>query len=163
MNCENCGAPMGLATDHAHFICSYCGSIRIPKANDDGIRILGEMSNLTCPVCLVPLVTAAIDDNRVLHCAKCKGILVDQPIFAFIVQYTELFGEERETPPRQLNREELKRPLSCPQCGRDMDTHIYGGSGNVVIDTCNTCHLIWLDYGELRRVLSAPHDEIIYP
>jgi Zn-finger nucleic acid-binding protein len=159
MNCENCGAPMRLAPDHAHFICSYCGSVRFPEANYDGIRILGELSDLECPVCKTRLVTAAVDTNQLLHCPNCRGCLIDQPIFSFIVQYSVLFGDEREIPPRQLNREELNRPLRCARCGRDMDTHIYGGPGYIVIDTCNTCQLIWLDYGELRRVLSAPRSE----
>ena len=33
-----------------------------------------------------------------------------------------------------------------------MDTHPYGGPGNIVIDNCAGCELNWLDYGELQRV-----------
>ena len=36
-----------------------------------------------------------------------------------------------------------------------MSTHVYGGPGNIVIDTCVNCQLIWLDYLELRRVLDT--------
>jgi Zn-finger nucleic acid-binding protein len=37
-----------------------------------------------------------------------------------------------------------------------MDTHYYAGPGNVVIDSCSRCCLNWFDYGELRRIASAP-------
>ncbi len=35
-----------------------------------------------------------------------------------------------------------------------MDAHPYYGGGNVVIDTCATCQLVWLDFGELRKIAS---------
>jgi Zn-finger nucleic acid-binding protein len=37
-----------------------------------------------------------------------------------------------------------------------MDTFQYNGPGNIVIDTCHPCDLIWLDYGELHKVVNAP-------
>jgi Zn-finger nucleic acid-binding protein len=36
-----------------------------------------------------------------------------------------------------------------------MDTHPYYGPGNVVIDNCGRCGLVWLDFGELDRIISA--------
>jgi Zn-finger nucleic acid-binding protein len=30
------------------------------------------------------------------------------------------------------------------------------GPGTIVIDTCDRCNIIWLDYGELGRVVNAP-------
>jgi Zn-finger nucleic acid-binding protein len=37
-----------------------------------------------------------------------------------------------------------------------MDTHPYGGPGNIVVDNCEKCQIIWLDYGELKKVINAP-------
>lgn len=37
-----------------------------------------------------------------------------------------------------------------------MDVHPYYGPGNVVIDSCTACSLIWLDYGELQQMTDAP-------
>ena len=37
-----------------------------------------------------------------------------------------------------------------------MSTHPYYGPGNIVIDTCAGCGVIWLDFGELNRVVAAP-------
>ena len=37
-----------------------------------------------------------------------------------------------------------------------MDVHPYYGPGNIVIDTCSRCDVIWLDFGELKQVTDAP-------
>jgi len=37
-----------------------------------------------------------------------------------------------------------------------MATHPYYGPGNVVIDSCGQCELIWLDFGELEQIVAAP-------
>jgi Zn-finger nucleic acid-binding protein len=37
-----------------------------------------------------------------------------------------------------------------------MDTHFYAGPGNVIVDSCDGCSLIWLDRGELTRIAHAP-------
>ncbi len=37
-----------------------------------------------------------------------------------------------------------------------MDVHPYYGPSTIVIDTCHTCDALWLDYGELGRVINAP-------
>ena len=37
-----------------------------------------------------------------------------------------------------------------------METHAYGGGpGNVVIDSCIGCHLVWLDPAELKQMVEA--------
>jgi Zn-finger nucleic acid-binding protein len=37
-----------------------------------------------------------------------------------------------------------------------MTTHPYYGPGNVVIDNCPACAVIWLDHGELTAIRDAP-------
>jgi Zn-finger nucleic acid-binding protein len=37
-----------------------------------------------------------------------------------------------------------------------MISHLYGGPGNVVIDSCERCLVNWLDAGELQRIAAAP-------
>lgn len=37
-----------------------------------------------------------------------------------------------------------------------MDVHPYYGPGNIVIDTCSRCNVIWLDCGELQQIADAP-------
>jgi len=52
-----------------------------------------------------------------------------------------------------------ERTLNCPSCGQPFLSHHYGGPGNVVIDTCSTCLVNWLDQGELRRIALAPKSQ----
>jgi len=37
-----------------------------------------------------------------------------------------------------------------------MITDWYYGPGNIIIDTCEACGIVWLDAGELRRAVDAP-------
>lgn len=50
-------------------------------------------------------------------------------------------------------REEAERVshlMKCPKCGRNLTTASHLG---VEIDVCNHCHGMWLDAGELERLL----------
>jgi hypothetical protein len=61
-----------------------------------------------------------------------------------------------QTPP---DKGDLKRTIRCPKCNRRMDTHFYAGPGNVIVDSCGDCFLIWLDRGELMRIVHAPDED----
>jgi Zn-finger nucleic acid-binding protein len=158
LNCENCGAPMRLVEGGDYYICDYCGTYRHPDPNLDGARVLDKPSDDSCPVCRITLVTASVDDNPVLYCPNCRGILVHQALLVFALQYLRQ-RSDKETPPRRLDPKELDRPMRCPHCHHPMDTHPYGGPGNIVIDNCSDCRLVWLDYGELNRIITAPGDD----
>jgi hypothetical protein len=54
------------------------------------------------------------------------------------------------------------RRLRCPSCASQMEGHPYGGGGNVNVDSCETCGLLWLDGGELRRIAAAPDHDPFY-
>ena len=58
----------------------------------------------------------------------------------------------------------LERPVpapDCPLCASPLaralldDVFAYYGPGNVVIDSCQRCDLIWLDFGELEQITTA--------
>jgi Zn-finger nucleic acid-binding protein len=157
MNCENCGAPMVLVRDRDYFFCEYCGSFHFPEESSNGITVLDESpDNLRCPICQNTLSRASIDGCRALYCKKCRGILTDQPSFTKIVNSRRARASGPPDKPRPLNPEELQRQIRCPYCGEMMETHPYYGPGNIVIDTCRRCHVIWLDHGELGEVTDAP-------
>ena len=60
----------------------------------------------------------------------------------------------RVAPPRR--QDPAGRVVTCPSCAQPMHGHIYGGPGNVVIDSCERCQVNWLDSGELRQIAAAP-------
>jgi Zn-finger nucleic acid-binding protein len=118
--------------------------------------VLGEAASVSCPVCAIPLIHAALSGHRILYCGRCRGTLVQMEIFVAIVQDLRSRRGTTAAAARQPDWKDLDRRLRCPQCGQPMETHPYGGPGNIIIDDCERCSVNWLDYGELERVVHAP-------
>ena len=161
MNCPLCGAPIALKPDTEGFKCDYCHAVFFPGEEDDGVTVLdqpdGPGLNQSCPLCSHPLVHAAIVKIPVLYCTECHGLLLPMGVLPGLIDAlrTGQSSPAVQTPPDQAD---LKRTIQCPQCHRRMDTHFYAGPGNVIIDTCGDCLLIWLDRGELMRIVHAPEE-----
>lgn len=146
---------MSLEGDQESLTCAYCKSIYLPEADDEGVRILGPAEDAPCPVCAVPLMHATLGRQRIRTCQRCRGMLI--PMGNFLALIEELKASHtNHGVPHSPNPKELDRHLLCPQCHHNMDTHYYGGPGNIVIDDCSRCFLNWLDHGELMRIVEAP-------
>lgn len=156
MNCPSCGAPLHLSADQDSAACEYCHSIYVPEEDEDGVRVIGDVSPLACPVCSVPLVKAALADQEVTYCKSCRGVLISMHIFPGLLDELRARREGHARVQTPLDRKAFDRHLDCPQCHQHLDTHTYDGPGNVVIDSCSKCDLIWLDYGEMSRIVRAP-------
>ena len=145
---------MRLEADQDCLTCDYCKNIYFPEKDEDGVRVLGEAAAEACPACAIPLVYASVARERIRYCMRCRGMLI--PMNTFLVLLEELRLGKRGTvalhPPDQ---EELNRKLDCPECHQRMDTHVYGGPGNVIIEDCSHCFLNWLDHGKLMRIAHA--------
>jgi len=156
MTCPSCGAPMHLVGDKEYLRCDYCASVHFPDLNSEGVRILDEPAGVLCPVCELQLVHAAIAGQRMLYCTHCHGMLISMGCFAGVIQDLRAGREASAITLHATDFRDLERRILCPQCGQMMDTHPYGGPGNIVIDDCERCSLNWLDYGELQRIVRAP-------
>src|SRR5439155_20547474 len=88
----------------------------------------------------------------VCYCGRCRGFLAEIEAFAVIVARRRALHGPNEKCTGPFDPAELKRVLTCPNCPRRMDTHPYFGGGNVVVDTCEACGLIWLDAGDLAAI-----------
>jgi Zn-finger nucleic acid-binding protein len=155
MNCPNCGAPLHVTESDDSLRCPYCRSVYTPEQGDAGVRLLGEQSFLACPVCAVPLEHAALAGHILEYCTKCEGMLVSMHDFVALIDQLHSVRRGPAGAPSP-DRSAFDRHLACPQCQRPMDTHLYEGPGNIVIDDCSYCFLNWLDKGELMRVVHAP-------
>lgn len=150
---------MELFATRGYFFCRYCGSFHFPDTTaEDGIRIVAEPPEaLACAVCSKPLSSAIIDEaHPIQYCRNCRGVLVARRGFAAVVQKRRSWATGTPAPPIPLNRQELDRKVRCPLCKGPMSTHPYFGPGNVVIDSCEPCELVWLDFGELAQIVDAP-------
>jgi Zn-finger nucleic acid-binding protein len=159
MNCRNCGGAMELIANRGSFFCRYCGSFHFPDAaGDGGVRIVGDPEKpIVCTVCKATLSSAMLDESFMVHyCRNCRGILIPRAGFATVVEKRRAWALDPPGPAIPLERAELDRQMACPACAARMITHPYYGPGNVVIDSCSTCDLIWLDFGELKQIVAAP-------
>ena len=158
MNCRNCGASMELFERRRYFFCTHCGSfsfINTPEV--EGVRVLERpVPAPDCPRCRAPLVKALLDDAyAVEHCERCCGILLRRAAFAEAVTRRRASESGAPAPAVPMDPRELKFVVVCPSCRSQMDVHPYYGPGNVVIDSCQRCDLIWLDFGELTQITEA--------
>jgi Zn-finger nucleic acid-binding protein len=159
MNCENCGAAMQLVESRRYFRCLHCATFHFPEpVEKEGIRIVGHTEDAPrCPVCGDRMDHAVIDkDFPVSFCGKCRGVLLPRASFARIVNGRRSWTSDPPVIPPPMDRAALDRPLICPMCAARFSTYPYSGPGNVVIDNCIACDLIWLDFGEMRQIVDAP-------
>lgn len=154
MNCPSCGAPMRLKPDTTSFKCEYCQSVYFPEKNDDGVRVLDEPAGQDCPLCNAPLVHAVLAGQRIAYCTGCGGMLVPMQELESLIDELRA-GQGSAADPAAPDKDDLRRKIACPQCHRSMDAHYYAGPGNVVIDSCEECCLIWMERGELMRIARA--------
>lgn len=158
MNCANCGGALTLEDSRRFLICRYCGTFNFPEPADaDGISVVGRIPDAPmCPVCNAPLAAAVMDGKPLHFCERCRGVLLPRPSFMAIVHHRRASASDPPAPPRPLDRQALERVLVCPSCGGRFETYPHYGPGNVVIDNCGRCDLIWLDFGEIRTIVEAP-------
>ena len=152
MNCKQCGAPMNVTEDQNFFHCEYCGSYDFPNPNQDGVALLDEVSPLACPICNKPLVSAIVKDVHIYSCPTCRGNLIDQSKMLPILRQAQPLDSTREDLHYPQPQSESARTVACPSCQKVMAVYPYGGPGNVIIQGCEICRLIWLDFGELSRI-----------
>jgi len=148
-------------TARGYYLCAHCGTTSFPEAvSRDGIRILGpDEANIRCSSCKTAFVRGMIDEYLVDYCETCRGLLVARRDFAELVRRRRAWAQSQSVPPVHTDSTELRRRLNCPKCGIQMTTDWYYGPGNVVMDRCVACDVVWLDYGELQQIIDAPGED----
>ena len=133
--------------------CRHCGSVE-QQAGIVGHIDVGAASEMACPSCATPLSHGKLDGFPLLLCQRCQGMLIEMDYFVPVIEAARAHEEPSgRIPPRRQSPGD--RTIRCPACDHAMLSHFYGGPGNLVIDTCESCHLNWLDPGELRRIARA--------
>lgn len=133
--------------------CGHCGSSEPLPGIRAFIEITGA-SDKPCPTCQVALASGTLDGRPLSFCQRCEGLLIEMGAFVGVINALRAREDRSGTiPPRRQSPGD--RFIDCPGCHRPMLSHFYGGPGNLVIDTCEHCHLNWLDPEELRRIARA--------
>lgn len=82
-------------------------------------------------------------------------MLFQQPVFARVCQRLRNQAQLPKMIPAPMDSRELKVRRSCPTSGGRLETHAFCGPGNAIIDTCFHCGVIFLDAGELTKLVRA--------
>ncbi|HVJ68182.1 MAG TPA: zf-TFIIB domain-containing protein [Caulifigura sp.] len=158
INCRNCGAPLPTDLENGRHVCEYCDTGTVPESDS---RLLEEVvgldrdAGIDCPVCRNRMTAALIDESSVAWCSGCRGLLFNDDVFATTVRSRRALYRESGRIPKPLDVRAYERKLNCSRCRRAMQVHPYYGPGNVVIDSCLPCRLVWVDAGELTRIEQA--------
>ena len=131
------------------------------EVNEDDV-LVGAETTKTCPVCQAMLSDGTIENRPVLYCTKCRGLLVSIDKFLPLVEYMRTVWRSTGASIEPRDNSDADRHLSCPECAKIMIGYPYGGPGNVNLDSCERCSVIWLDRNELRRIVLAPDNTSLY-
>ncbi|ACY17672.1 hypothetical protein Hoch_5184 [Haliangium ochraceum DSM 14365] len=106
-----------------------------------------------CPRCPDASMRAEeLGESQVARCARCHGLWISSAEFNLLVADLDRREAVRVREPLHLAHEDQVRYLNCPKCGECMSRQIFGRTSGIVVDICRR-HGIWLDRGEIRRVL----------
>lgn len=150
---------MELFAERRYYFCHHCGAFHfLQNPAIDGVQVLERpAAPRPCPRCRATLATARLDDaHTVEHCEQCRGLLLPRASFADAVGRRRARASGPPAAPSPIDPREMQTRISCPACAALMDVHPYYGPGNVVIDTCSRCDLVWLDFRELQEITDAP-------
>lgn len=171
--CSCCGAVMSAVKEGDDapnsFMCKHCGNAFFPEATQsepastisDGVVDTGEHLSARCPVCKdATLSGGTIENQKLLYCKQCRGVLISNRNFSEVLTKLRKTGakSQPDKDPQPIDPTEFERKITCPNCSIRMDVHPYYGPGNVIIDSCCRCFLIWFDHGEIAAIQDAQAD-----
>ncbi|OYW19227.1 MAG: hypothetical protein B7Z55_09270 [Planctomycetales bacterium 12-60-4] len=159
MNCENCAAPLDWTSGTDVLKCRFCGSYQALATLADSVDRVSSLQTAAeqaCPACQSRLENVIIERMPAASCPDCRGLLLSNAVFAAVIRGRRAAFRGAERTPGPLQPEKLAGRIACPECGRSMDRHPFGGPGSQVIDCCSKCELVWLDCGELAAIEAAP-------
>lgn len=159
-HCFFCGHPIGEDG------CEACGTVRHARSE--------RRVRAPCPRCgsEVRLVPFGIGDAALQACSRCKGMFVSAPDWDTLLDVfsqeplpdvvvpdaegSSMYGPYRSAPSSGAPRIDLEASVRCPTCEREMDRLEFAAFSRVIIDVCPD-HGVWLDAGELERIIASVH------
>jgi Zn-finger nucleic acid-binding protein len=106
---------------------------------------------MLCPKCDSTLSPTSVRGTDVDRCSGCQGIWFDEKELEAILQHkrSELRALRGGRPQEEMNRQRG----GCPRDGNELTRICSARNPEVVVDACPKCHGIWLDGGELEKLL----------
>jgi Zn-finger nucleic acid-binding protein len=159
MICSSCGAPLPANS----LICAFCQTRNSLDLQGMGASLAQRDGKpRDCPSCNVPMTLLNVGLAQTFlieQCPRCFGLFFDpnelQALLddtvrgAYEVDYrllTALSNDSVQTEDRQVTYK------PCPDCKKLMNRVNFGERSGVIVDRCRD-HGVWLDAGELRKLL----------
>ena len=160
MNCQQCEQPITPRFDRGHAHCKSCNVYRFPyalAASTEPIVASGKSLPFECPRCFTGLEVGKLHgQTEVCFCNGCRGFVIDNDSLRGLVHELRANYEGQDGQPTPMDPSELDQQTTCPTCLHVMEAHPYHGPGNVVINSCRSCEITWMDHGELSVIERAP-------
>ena len=129
--------------------CARCGAEATRAPVEDA-------TPLNCPRCSSPLQALALAAVHVRECSACGGLWVDpdalQKLCDAHEEHTGVVSALESRMPSSTAAQDTIRYIPCPQCAKLMNRVNFAHSSGVIMDVCKA-HGVWLDRGELQRVM----------
>lgn len=106
---------------------------------------------MNCPKCKDAMVALELNDVEIDRCFSCGGVWLDEGELELLLEGSK-FGDEIIYSILPFKKAKEK-PVKCPVCRKKMTKIIAGKSESVILDKCEKGHGIWLDGGELEKII----------
>jgi len=111
---------------------------------------------MKCPRDGTELQKVVVMDVELDKCHKCDGIWCDRGEMEKLrdsrtADIEEIIEEEYGNPEFVESPEKVE--AKCPRCGGRLRNYNYSYIAPVVIDSCAKCFGVWLDDGELNKIV----------
>ncbi len=107
-----------------------------------------------CPRCHTPLSSEEHGDIVMERCDQCGGRFLDPDDLKAILEMVRLPVTGTATR-MGVDLTGVNEDAACPHCNVPMEPFNYAGDSGVILDKCHGCGGLWLDKGDLERVLAV--------
>jgi Zn-finger nucleic acid-binding protein len=155
--CEYCGSALATVTCPSCFAPLFKGSRFCPSCGAESTReLLEEDKPLSCPRCKESMELMRLGGTTLRSCMACGGLWLDPTSLQRLCNTREerasVVSVLAARVPTTSAAPDVIRYIPCPSCTKLMNRVNFAHSSGVILDVCKTDG-VWLDRGELQRVL----------
>ena len=155
--CNYCGSALATVTCPSCFAPMFKGSRFCARCGAEAIReVLDDAKPLSCPRCKEEMELLRLGQTTLRSCMACGGLWLDPQSLQRLCDTREerasVVSVLAARVPTNGTAPDAIRYVPCPGCSKLMNRVNFAQSSGVILDVCKTDG-VWLDRGELQRVL----------
>lgn len=155
--CGYCGSALATVTCPACFAPMFQGSRFCARCGAEATReLLEDAQPLSCPRCKDSMEHIRLGQTTLRSCPGCGGLWLDPSSLQRLCDTREerasVVSVLAARVPTTGEAPDVVRYVPCPACTKLMNRVNFAHSSGVILDVCKTDG-VWLDRGELQRVL----------